>query len=46
MTLESQPDEQHAFGWRELRTGGANQGDGVDQARAEERRWEVEVLLI
>lgn len=50
VTLESQPDEQHAFGpaaglvaeWRELRTGGANQGGGVDQTRAEERRWEVE----
>ena len=54
VTLEPQADEEHAFGpaaglvaeWRELRTGGTSRGSGVEQARAEERRWELEVLLI
>ena len=54
VTLERQPDEEHAFGpaaglvaeWRELRTGGTERGSGVGQAKAEERRWELEVLLI
>ena len=54
VTLEPQPDEEHAFGpaaglvaeWRELRTGGTSRGSGVEQARAEERRWELEVRLI
>ena len=54
VTLEPQPDEEHAFGpaaelvaeWRRLRTGGTSIGSGVEQARAEERRWELEILLI
>ena len=54
VTLEPQPDEEDAFGpaaglvaeWRGLRTGGTSRGSGVEQARAEERRWELEVLLI
>ena len=54
VTLEPQPDEEHAFGpaakpvaeWRELRTGGTGRGSSVDRARAEERRWELELLLI
>ena len=54
VTLEPQPDEEHAFGtaaelvaeWRRLRTGGTTRGSGVEQARAEERRWELEVRLI
>ena len=54
VTLEPQADEEHAFGpaaglmaeWRELRTGGTSRGSGVEQARAEERRWELEIRLI
>ena len=54
VTLELQPYEEHAFGpaaglvaeWRELRTGGTSRGSGVEQARGEERRWELEVRLI
>ena len=54
VTLKPQPDEEHALGpaakpvaeWRELRTGGTGRGSSVDRARAEERRWELEVLLI
>ena len=54
VTLEPQADEEHGFGsaaglvaeWRELRTGGAQRSSRVDQARAEERRWEIEVLLM
>ena len=54
VTLERQPDEEHAFGpagglvteWRELRTGGAQRGTALDRAKAEERRWELEVELI
>ena len=54
VTPEPQPDEEHAFGsaaelvaeWRRLRTGGTSIGSGVEQARAEERRWELEILLI
>ena len=54
VTLDPQPDEQHAFGpaaelvaeWRELRTGGTGHGRRVDRVRAEERRWELEILLI
>ena len=52
--LEAQPDEKHAFGpaaelvaeWRQLRTGGAEAGSRVERARAEERRWELEVAMI
>ncbi len=54
VTLEPQPDEEHAFGqaaelvaeWRGLRTGRAERGSRVDRVRAEERRWELEILLI
>lgn len=54
VTMEAQPDEELAFGpaaklvaeWRELRTSGTGRGSSVDRARAEERRWELEVLLI
>ena len=54
VALESQPDEKHVFGpaaelvaeWRELRTGGTGRGSRVDRVRAEERRWELEILLI
>lgn len=53
VTLEHQPGEENALGsaaelvaeWRGLRTGGTRQGSGVDQARSEERRWELELLL-
>ena len=54
VTLEAQPDEAHAFGpaaemvaeWRQLRTGGAGRRSRVERARAEERRWELEVAMI
>ena len=54
VTLEEQPDEKEAFGpaakmvaeWRVLRTGGAKGRSRVERARAEERRWELEVALI
>ena len=54
VTAEEQPDEEHAFGsaaelvaeWRELRTGGTGRGNRVVRARAEERRWELEVAMI
>ena len=54
VTLEAQPDEEHAFGpaaemvaeWRRLRTGGAKSRSRVERARAEERRWELEVEMI
>ena len=54
VTLEVKADEENAFGpaaelvaeWRELRTGGTEQGSSVDQAGAEERRWDLEVVLI
>ena len=69
VTLELQPDEEHAFGpaarlvaeWRNLRTAsierhrrpvrkagerGWERGSRVDGARAEERRWDLEVILI
>lgn len=54
VTLEVQDDEAVAFGpaaalvaeWRTLRSGGAQRGSGVDRARAEERRWELEVIMI
>ena len=53
VTREPQPDEEHAFGpaaglvaeWRNLRTGLPNRR-GVDRARAQERRWELGLLLI
>jgi len=54
VTLELQPDEEHAFGpaaemvseWRQLRTGGAERRSRVERAGAEERRWELEVAMI
>lgn len=54
VTLEAQPDEEHAFGpvvervteWRRLRTSGSEKLSQVDRARAEERRWELEVEMI
>ena len=54
VTMEAQPDEAHAFGpaaelvfeWRRLRTGGADRRSRVERARAEERRWELEVAMI
>ena len=53
VTLEAQTDEKHAFGpaaemvseWRLLRAGAAT-GTKVERARAEERRWELEVAMI
>ena len=32
--------------WRRLRSGDARRGSAVDRARAEERRWELELALI
>ena len=54
MTLEEQPDEEHAFGpvaplvveWRRLRTGADAAGSQVDQAKASVRRWELEIALL
>ena len=53
VTLEEQPDEEQAFGpavelvaeWRQLRTRGTERSR-VDRARANERRWELEVQMI
>ena len=54
VTMEEQPDEGHAFGpaaelvaeWRVLRTREAKGLNRVERARAEERRWELEVAMI
>ena len=54
VTLEEQPDEEHAFGpaaplvaeWRGLRTGGEASGSRTDRARASVRRWELEVAML
>ena len=56
VTLEEQPDEEHAFGqaapsvaeWRDLRNpaGGNVAGNRVDRARAEARRWELETAML
>ena len=54
VTLETQPDEDHAFGpaaglvaeWRRLMTGGTQVGSRIERTRAEERRWELEVAMI
>ena len=54
VTLEAQPDEDHAFGpaaglvteWRSLMTGGVEVGSRIERARAEERRWKLEVAMI
>ena len=53
VTREPQPDEEHAFGpavalvseWRELSASLPNRR-GVDGARAEERRWELWLILM
>ena len=53
VTLEAQSDEEHAFGpavalvaeWRELSASLPNRR-GVDGARAEERRWELWLILM
>ena len=53
VTLEEQPDENHAFGpaaplvteWRKLRTGDEGLGRQVDRARAGARRWELELEI-
>ena len=50
VTLEEQPNEEHAFGpaapmvaeWREVRNRGQAAGSRVDQAVAAVRRWELE----
>ncbi|MDE2843120.1 MAG: hypothetical protein OXN21_07040 [Chloroflexota bacterium] len=54
VTLEEQPDEEHAFGpaaalvaeWRRLRTAGAQNVSRVDRAQATVRRWELEAAMI
>ena len=54
VTLEKQPDEEHAFGpaaalvaeWRALRAGGEAVGSRVDRARTGVRRWELETELL
>ena len=54
VTLEEQPDEEHAFGpaaplvaeWRGLRTGDNSKGSRVDRAEAAARRWELEVAML
>ena len=54
VTLETQPDEAHAFGpvaelvaeWRSLMTGGVETGGRVERAIAEARRWELEIAMI
>ena len=54
VTLEEQPDEEHAFGpaavlvaeWRRLRVGGGKSASRVDRAQAAARRWELEAEMI
>ena len=54
VTLEEQPDEEHAFGpaaalvaeWRALRADGEAVGSRVDRARTGVCRWELEVAMI
>ena len=56
VTLEEQPDEEHAFGpaaplvaeWRETRArmGDGSAGNRVDRAVASVRRWELEVEML
>ena len=54
VTLEEQPDEEHAFGpaaqlvaeWRKLRTGGEASAGRVDRAWASVRRWELEIAML
>ena len=54
ITLEEQPDEEHAFGpaaslvaeWRSLRTRSEASGSRIDRTRASVRRWELEVAML
>ena len=54
VTLEEQPDEEHAFGpaaplvaeWRGLRTGDNLKGSRFDRAEAAVRRWELEIAML
>ena len=54
VTLEEQPDEEHAFGpaaslvaeWRELRTGTEPSDTRIDRAKNAVRRWELEAAMI
>lgn len=56
VTLEEQPDEEHAFGpaaplvaeWREVRAGmgDGSAGSRVDRALAAVRRWELEAAML
>ena len=54
VTLEQQPDEEHAFGpaatlvaeWRGLKTGTEASGGRVDRAKAAVRRWELEIAML
>jgi len=54
VTLEEQPDEEHAFGpaahlvaeWRQLRTGGDQVVSRVERAQAAVRRWELEAMML
>ena len=54
VTLEEQPDEEHAFGpaaqlvaeWRSLRTQGETAGSRVDRAWDSVRRWELEIAML
>ena len=54
VTLEEQPDEEHAFGpaaalvaeWRRLRTAGAQNVSRVDRAKDAVRRWELEARML
>ena len=54
VTLEEQPDEEHAFGpaaalvagWRQLRIGGGQSASRVDRAQAAVRRWELEAAML
>ena len=54
VTLEEQPDEEHAFGpaaplvaeWRQLRAGGDQVVSRVDRAGATVRRWELEAEML
>ena len=54
VTLEPQPDEDHAFGpapppvaeWRGLRSSGDQAASRIDRAKDRVRRWELEMELL
>ena len=54
VTLDEQPDEEHAFGpasplvaeWRRVRLAGQGTGSRVDRAVARVRRWDLEVQML